>query len=89
MKHSHKIKNTIRQLLSEFQMEIIKNIPYKEGELVLEYVEGYEFPRYTIFYEVGDIEGGDTSGEIIAELDSRFFDAQMATTIMEYIKTRE
>ena len=64
-------------------MEQLTRKPYKDGELVLEYVEGYEVPKYVIFFE-----SGDTEGEIITELDSRFFDAKMADTILGYIMTR-
>jgi hypothetical protein len=69
-------------------MEILDTVPYKDGELVLEYTDIYDYPRYVIFYESGDLEGGDTDGEIIAELDSRFVDGDMAQTIMEYIASR-
>jgi hypothetical protein len=80
--------HTLRRLLKEFQFEQLTREPYRDGELVLEYVEGYEVPRYIIFFESGDLEEGNTDGEIIAELDSRFFDAQMSQTILEYITTR-
>ena len=86
---SNNIKNNLRRLLSEFHLEHIKNTPYRDGELVLEYVEGFEYPRYHIYYETGDLDSGDTDSGVIVELDSRFFDSQMATTIMEYLKTRE
>ncbi len=79
-----------KQLLSEFSINFINSIPFRDGELVLEYVEGYEYPRYQIYYEVGNIEEeGMSDSEIIVELDSRFFDENMATTIMEYLRTRE
>tara|TARA_R110002020_G_scaffold37320_1_gene112800 strand:+ start:1011 stop:1262 length:252 start_codon:yes stop_codon:yes gene_type:complete len=83
------MKTLIRKILKEFNIELLNRIPYKDGELALEYVEGYDYPRYVIYYEVGDLEDGDTESNIVAELDSRYFDAQMAQTIMEYIKTRE
>ena len=83
------MKNRIKQLLREFNIELINRMPYKDGELALEYIEGYDYPRYVINYEVGDLERGDTEIEIIAELDSRYFDGHMAQTVMEYIKTRE
>jgi len=35
-----------------------------------------------------DPEGDDRDGEIIAELDSRFVDAEMAKVIMQYIAGR-
>tara|TARA_R110000787_G_scaffold35575_1_gene91249 strand:- start:559 stop:813 length:255 start_codon:yes stop_codon:yes gene_type:complete len=79
---------TLRRLLKEFQFEQLIRKPYRDGELVLEYVEGYEVPRYIIFFESGDSESEDTDGEIVAELDSRFFDGKMAEMILEYIMTR-
>ena len=42
-----------------------------------------------IYYETGDLDMGNTISEMVAELDPRFFDEQMATTILEYVKTRE
>ena len=83
------MKNLIKKILNEFNIELLNRISYKDGELALEYVEGYDYPRYVIYYEVGELEGENTESEIVAELDSRYFDAQMAQTIMEYIKTRE
>ena len=82
------MKETIKKILREFNMEILDTVPYKDGELVLEYTDIYDYPRYVIFYESGDLEGGDTDGEIIADLDSRFVDGDMAQTIMEYIASR-
>ena len=70
-------------------MEILNRETFRDGELVLEYVEGYDYPRYVIYYESGDLEGGNTESDIVAELDSRFFDGQMAKTIMEYLMTRQ
>ena len=72
---------TLRRLLKEFQFEQLIRKPYRDGELVLEYVEGYEVPRYIIFFESGDSESEDTD-------DSRFFDGKMAEMILEYIMTR-
>ena len=83
------MKALIKRILNEFNIELLNRLSYKDGELSLEYVEGYDYPRYVIYYEVGDLESGDTESEIVAELDSRYFDAQMAQTIMDYIKTRE
>ncbi len=83
------MKKLIKKLLREFNIELLNRMPYRDGELVLEYIEGYEHPRYVIYYEVGELEEGNTDSEIIAELDSRYFDGHMAQTIMEYIKTRE
>jgi len=82
------MKETIKKILREFNMEILDRVPYKDGELVLEYTDIYDYPRYVIFHETGDLEGGNTDGEIVVELDSRFVDEDMAQTIMEYIASR-
>ena len=42
-----------------------------------------------IYFESGDLEGGDTTSDVVADLDPNFLDEQMSTTILEYIKTRE
>tara|TARA_R110002020_G_scaffold41085_2_gene121310 strand:- start:455 stop:706 length:252 start_codon:yes stop_codon:yes gene_type:complete len=82
------MKRTIKKILREFNMEILDVEEYKDGELVLEYTDIYDYPRYVIFYEAGNPEGDKKDGEIIAELDSRFVDADMAKVIMEYIATK-
>jgi|TARA_R100000664_G_C2745063_1_gene132943 hypothetical protein len=82
------MKGTIKKILREFNMEILDVEEYKDGELVLEYTDIYDYPRYVIFYEAGNPEGDDKDGEIIAELDSRFIDAEMAKVIMQYIAGR-
>ena len=68
---------------------LIKAVPYKGGQLVLEYETVFGPPKYMIYIETGDLDGGDTTSEIVAELDPEFFDEQMSTTILEYVKTRE
>jgi|TARA_R110001592_G_scaffold319262_2_gene596742 hypothetical protein len=78
------MKGTIKKLLREFNMEVLNRETFRDGELTLEYVEGYDYPRYVIYYE---LEGGGS--DVVAELDSRFFDGQMAKTIMEYLMTRQ
>jgi hypothetical protein len=78
------VKGTIKKLLREFNMEVLNRETFRDGELTLEYVEGYDYPRYVIYYE---LEGGGS--DVVAELDSRFFDGQMAKTIMEYLMTRQ
>jgi hypothetical protein len=83
------MKDTNKKILKEFKIEFIKNEPYKEGELTLEYVEGYDYPRYVIYYETGDLEEGNTVSDIVAELDSRYFDGHMSETIMDYIISRK
>lgn len=75
--------NLINQLLQEFKIDELSRNAYKEGSLVMEYVEGYDYPRYVIYY---DVEEGDYS--MVAEFDSRFFDAQMVETIIQYLQTR-
>tara|TARA_R100000664_G_C2752362_1_gene139673 strand:- start:474 stop:725 length:252 start_codon:yes stop_codon:yes gene_type:complete len=82
--------NNNKKLLSEFKIDYLDSVPFRDGYLVLEYVEGYEYPRYHIYYEIDDVEEeGMSDSEIIVELDSRFFDTNMANTIMQYLKTRE
>tara|TARA_R110000765_G_scaffold246134_2_gene348267 strand:- start:313 stop:555 length:243 start_codon:yes stop_codon:yes gene_type:complete len=73
----------IKQLLQEFKIDEISRNSYKEGNLVMEYVEGYDYPRYVIYY---DVEEGDY--DMVAEFDSRFFDAQMVETIIQYLQSR-
>ena len=74
------------ELESSEENNIIKNIPYKGGQLVLEYETMFGTPKYMIYF---DTEEGDNTNKIVAELDSEFFDEQMSQTILEYIKTRE
>ena len=71
-------------------MEVLNRETFRDGELTLEYIEGYDYPRYVIYYESEESEDGTGGGsEVVAELDSRFFDGQMAKTIMEYLMTRK
>lgn len=83
------LREDIKRLLKEFQFDELHREPFRDGEIVLEMVTGDEFPKYMILYEIGDLESGDTSSEIISEMDSRFFDGHMSKTVMEYIITRE
>ena len=83
------MKGTIKKLLREFNIELLNRETFRDGELALEYVEGYDYPRYVIYYETGDLEEGNTESEMVAELDSRFFDGHMAQTILEYLMTRK
>ena len=76
------------EMVSSEDNDIIKVIPYKGGNLVLEYETVFGPPKYVIYYEIGD-EGKDTTSDIIAEFDPNFVDEQMATTFLDYIKTRE
>jgi|TARA_R110000803_G_scaffold112533_1_gene180861 hypothetical protein len=73
----------IKKLLQEFKIDELSRNEYKEGNLVMEYVEGYDYPRYVIYY---DVDSGDY--DMVAEFDSRFFDAQMVETIIQYLQTR-
>tara|TARA_R100000908_G_scaffold11810_2_gene4231 strand:+ start:6631 stop:6894 length:264 start_codon:yes stop_codon:yes gene_type:complete len=86
-----KLKESIKKVLREFQFDELDRKPFRDGELVLEMVTSDRVPKYVIFYETGDFEemSYDTDGEIIAELDSNFFDGQMSQTIFEYLLTRE
>ena len=53
----------------------------------MEYAEGYDYPRYVHYYDV-QLEDKDEY-EMIAEFDSRFFDAGMVETIADYLKSRQ
>ena len=46
--------NNNKKLLSEFKIDYLDSVPFRDGYLVLEYVEGYEYPRYHIYYEIDD-----------------------------------
>lgn len=86
------MRKRIRQLLQEFKIDELSRHPYKEGEIVMEYVEGYDYPRYVLYYDSPQqisIEGPkEDEYEIIGEFDSRFFDTQMIETIIQYLQTR-
>tara|TARA_R110001592_G_scaffold197329_1_gene445274 strand:+ start:624 stop:887 length:264 start_codon:yes stop_codon:yes gene_type:complete len=86
-----KLRENIKRRLNEFQFDELKREPFRDGELVLEMVTSDRDPKYVIFYETGDFEETeyDTTSDIIAELDSQFFDGQMAETIMDYLITRD
>ena len=81
------MKNLIRKILKEFKIDELSRKDYKDGEIVMEYVEGHEYPRYTLYYDV-KLEDKDEY-EMIAEFDSRFFDAGMVETIADYLKSRQ
>ena len=82
----------IKQLLQEFKIDELSRVDYKDGEIVMEYVEGYDYPKYVLYYDSPQqisIDGPkEDEYEIIAEFDSRFFDAQMVQTIIQYLQTR-
>jgi hypothetical protein len=86
-----KLRENIKRRLNEFQFDELKRLPFRDGELVLEMVTSNRDPKYVIFYETGNFEemDYDTTSDIIAELDSQFFDGGMAETVMEYILTRD
>ena len=73
----------IKKLLQEFKIDELSRNDYRDGEIVMEYVEGYDHPSYVIYY---DVDSGDY--DMVAEFDSRFFDAQMVETIIQYLQTR-
>ena len=76
------MRNQIRNLLREFSIDEVSRSPHKDGELVIEYTDGFDYPRYMIYHETED------SSEIVAEFDSRYFDAGMVQVISDYLKTR-
>ena len=80
------MKDLIRKILNEFKIDELSRKEYRDGEIVMEYVEGHDYPRYVLYYDV-QLEDKDEY-EIIAEFDSRFFDAQMVETIIQYLQTR-
>ena len=86
------MKDIIRKILNEFKIDELSRADYKDGEIVMEYVEGYEYPKYVLYYDSPQqisIDGPkEDEYEIIAEFDSRFFDAQMVQTIIQYLQTR-
>jgi len=86
------MRERIKQLLQEFKIDELSRVDYKDGEIVMEYVEGYDYPKYVLYYDSPQqisIDGPkEDEYEIIAEFDSRFFDAQMVQTIIQYLQTR-
>tara|TARA_R100001163_G_scaffold39156_1_gene29827 strand:+ start:836 stop:1099 length:264 start_codon:yes stop_codon:yes gene_type:complete len=87
------MRDRIKQLLQEFKIDELARVDYKEGEIVMEYIEGYDYPRYALYYDsptMISIDGPkEEEYEMIAEFDSRFFDAGMVKTVMEYLQTRQ
>ena len=86
------MRDRIKQLLQEFKIDELSRVDYKDGEIVMEYVEGYDYPKYVLYYDSPQqisIDGPkEDEYEIIAEFDSRFFDVQMVETIIQYLQTR-
>ena len=87
------MKSVIKKILSEFKIDELSRNEYKDGEIVMEYVEGYDYPRYVLYYDSPQqisIEGPkEDEYEMIAEFDSRFFDSGMIQTIIDYLKSRQ
>ena len=81
------MRERIKQLLNEFKIDELSRKDYKDGEIVMEYVEGHDYPRYVLYYDV-QLEDKDEY-EMIAEFDSRFFDGGMVETIIDYLKSRQ
>jgi hypothetical protein len=80
------MKDLIRKILNEFKVDELSRKDYRDGEIVMEYVEGHDYPRYVLYYDV-QLEDKDEY-EMIAEFDSRFFDAGMVQTIIQYLQSR-
>ena len=80
------MKDLIRKILNEFKIDELSRKEYRDGEIVMEYVEGHDYPRYVLYYDV-QLEDKDEY-EMIAEFDSRFFDAGMVQTIIQYLQSR-
>ena len=78
------MRKRIKQLLQEFKIDELSRKDYKDGDIVMEYNEGHDYPRYVLYYDV-QLEDKDEY-EMIAEFDSRFFDAGMVETIADYLK---
>jgi len=76
------MRNRIKKLLREFSIDEISRTDYKDGELVIEYTDGFDYPRYMVYYETDEIS------DIVAEFDSRYFDIGMVQLITNYLKTR-
>mgnify|MGYP003653039100 FL=1 len=87
------MKDTIKKILQEFKIDELERKNFKDGEIVMEYIEGYEYPRYVLYYDSPEqISVGGTKEdeyEMIAEFDSRFFDAGMVETIIDYLMSRQ
>ena len=87
------MRGRIKQLLQEFKIDELSRVEYKEGEIVMEYVEGYDYPRYVLYYDSPrqlSIDGPkDEEYEMIAEFDSRYFDAGMVKTVIQYLQSRQ
>ena len=81
------MKKLIRKILNEFKIDELSRRDYRDGEIVMEYVEGYDHPRFVLYYDA-KTEGTDEY-EMIAEFDSRFFDGEMVKTIIQYLHSKQ
>ena len=81
------MKAIIKKVLNEFKVDELTRRNYRDGEIVMEYVEGHDYPRFVLYYDV-QLEDKDEY-EMIAEFDSRFFDAGMVETIIDYLKSKQ
>ena len=46
------MKTLIRKILNEFKIDELSRKDYKDGDIVMEYVEGHDYPRYVLYYDV-------------------------------------
>ena len=87
------MKDTIKKILQEFKIDELAREDYRDGEIVMEYIEGYDHPRYVLYYDSPQqisIEGPkEDEYEMIAEFDSRFFDGEMVKTIIQYLQSKK
>ena len=88
------MKWKIKKLLREFSTDELSRVPYRDGELVVEYLDGFdEHPQYNIYYEspqMISIEGPrEEEYKKIAQLDSRIFDSMMADTVVGYLQSKK
>ena len=87
------MRDRIKQLLQEFKIDELSRVEYKDGEIVMEYIEGYDYPRYVLYYDAPrmiSIDGPkEEEYEMIAEFDSRYFDVGMVKTVIQYLQSRQ
>ena len=87
------MKDIIRKILNDFKIDELARKDYRDGEIVMEYVEGYDYPRYVLYYDSPQqisIDGPkEDEYEMIAEFDSRFFDAGMVQTVIQYLQSKQ
>ena len=48
------MRNQIKKLLREFSIDEISRTDYKDGELVVEYTDSFDYPRYMVYHETDD-----------------------------------